>query len=85
MNNNIAMRGIDDLGRIAIPKEMRIQLGIAAGDSLEISIENGTIHIQKPCISDNRCICCGEVIPEGRQVCPNCEVKANDALHGGNG
>ena len=21
----------------------------------------------------NRCVCCGEIIPEGRQVCPNCE------------
>lgn len=21
----------------------------------------------------NRCVCCGEVIPEGRQVCPKCE------------
>ena len=22
-----------------------------------------------------RCVCCGEIIPEGRQVCPNCENK----------
>lgn len=22
---------------------------------------------------DNHCICCGELIPEGRQVCPSCE------------
>ncbi len=22
---------------------------------------------------DNRCVCCGEIIPEGRMVCPNCE------------
>lgn len=21
----------------------------------------------------NHCVCCGEIIPEGRQVCPNCE------------
>lgn len=21
----------------------------------------------------NRCVCCGEIIPEGRQVCPSCE------------
>lgn len=26
-------------------------------------------------MEDNRCICCGEVIPEGRQVCPDCEEK----------
>lgn len=23
------------------------------------------------------CVACGEVIPEGRQVCPNCERKFN--------
>jgi hypothetical protein len=23
----------------------------------------------------NRCVCCGEIIPEGRQVCPMCEKK----------
>lgn len=22
---------------------------------------------------ENRCVCCGEIIPEGRMVCPNCE------------
>ena len=24
-------------------------------------------------MSENRCICCGAVIPEGLQVCPSCE------------
>lgn len=24
---------------------------------------------------DNTCVCCGEVIPEGRMVCPNCEAE----------
>lgn len=24
---------------------------------------------------ENRCVCCGDIIPEGRQVCPNCEYK----------
>ena len=24
-------------------------------------------------MSDNRCVFCGEIIPEGRQVCPSCE------------
>ena len=23
---------------------------------------------------ENRCVCCGEIIPEGRQVCPACEA-----------
>ena len=26
-------------------------------------------------MNDNRCIFCGEIIPEGRQVCPTCEKK----------
>lgn len=25
-----------------------------------------------------RCVCCGEIIPEGRQVCPQCERRAED-------
>lgn len=25
-------------------------------------------------MSDNRCICCGEIIPEGMIACPNCLV-----------
>lgn len=26
----------------------------------------------------DRCVCCGEFIPEGRQVCPQCEGRAED-------
>ena len=26
-------------------------------------------------ITVNRCVCCGEIIPEGRMVCPVCESK----------
>lgn len=29
-------------------------------------------------MSENRCICFGEIIPEGRQVCPICEALAED-------
>ena len=27
-------------------------------------------------MSENRCLMCGEVVPEGRMVCPRCEAKA---------
>ena len=27
---------------------------------------------------ENRCVCCGEIIPEGRQVCEKCEREAED-------
>lgn len=33
-------------------------------------------------MSDNFCILCGEMIPEGRQVCPSCENKVlHKAIH----
>jgi hypothetical protein len=25
-----------------------------------------------------RCVCCGDIIPEGRQVCPACEKRRGD-------
>ena len=40
------IRRIDDLGRIAIPKEIRRVLRIHEGDSLEISIENGKVVLE---------------------------------------
>ncbi len=38
---------------------------------------------EQPPASDNsdRCICCGEVIPEGRQVCPMCEEASGEKKH----
>ena len=27
-------------------------------------------------IDDNVCVCCGEIIPEGLQLCPNCEKES---------
>ena len=26
--------------------------------------------------NENTCVCCGAIIPEGRQVCPQCERKS---------
>lgn len=33
---------------------------------------------------ENRCVCCGEIIPEGRMVCPKCESATNDIKKGKN-
>ena len=44
-----------------------------AGDSAEKAAES-----LKNVIDDfenaDRCVCCGEIVPEGRQVCPSCET-----------
>lgn len=29
---------------------------------------------------DNRCIKCGDIIPEGRQVCPKCDERYNKII-----
>ena len=29
---------------------------------------------------ENRCVCCGEIIPEGRQVCPRCEKEVSGKM-----
>lgn len=26
-------------------------------------------------MSVDRCVCCGEIVPEGRMICPNCEAE----------
>ena len=32
-------------------------------------------------MTDNRCVCCGEIIPEGRLVCPACEQGKKEELN----
>lgn len=34
-------------------------------------------------MGENRCVCCGEIIPEGRQVCPSCEAAAKEVTEVG--
>ena len=29
-------------------------------------------------MDQNRCICCGDIVPEGRMVCPRCENAATN-------
>lgn len=29
-------------------------------------------------MAENRCVCCGEIIPEGMMVCPNCLVTSKE-------
>lgn len=29
-------------------------------------------------VDADRCVCCGEIVPEGRMVCPQCEYKAKE-------
>ena len=42
------VRRVDDLGRVALPKEIRKSLGIKEGDLLDIFIEDGGV-VFMPC------------------------------------
>lgn len=53
--------------------------GVFAKDIKAIDIalkalkEIQNIKFYKVPVEIDTCICCGDIIPEGRQVCPNCE------------
>lgn len=47
METTGAVRRIDDLGRVVIPKEIRRTLGIKDGTSLEIFVENDMVALKK--------------------------------------
>lgn len=42
----------------------------------EFKKEPVEIKPDRPAAVPNRCVCCGEEIPEGRMVCHRCEVNA---------
>ena len=57
-------------------------------DACECAYKNGyekghkdgyikAIEDMKALLNTDKCVCCGAIIPEGRQICPNCE-KGNE-------
>jgi transcriptional pleiotropic regulator of transition state genes len=77
MRKNLgAVRKIDKLGRIVIPKEMRRILHVCDSDALDISFANDEIQIRK---YETTCIFCKEetdtVTYKGHKICRNCIEK----------
>lgn len=70
------IRRVDTLGRLVIPKELRITLGIGIGDALEIYTENEMIIFKK---YSPECIFCDEandiVSYKGMNYCRKCYDK----------
>ena len=50
-------------------------LNYYSGGGRKIVNLDGYCHLGRRKRGENadRCVCCGEIIPEGRQVCPKCE------------
>ncbi|MBU3820019.1 MAG: AbrB/MazE/SpoVT family DNA-binding domain-containing protein [Candidatus Faecalibacterium intestinavium] len=79
MKSTGIIRGIDTLGRIVLPKELRTSLGLDSSSKLEIYVEGDTILLKKHRPA-GACDFCGEIDPEaivygGSCICKACRQK----------
>ena len=71
------VRGIDPLGRIVIPMELRRNLDIKEHDSIEIFTEGDTIILKKHRIG---CVFCGkesQLTYKGVAICEKCATSVS--------
>lgn len=76
MKSTGIVRGIDGLGRIVLPKELRTSLKIDSSTKLEIFVDGDTILLKKYRPA-GACEFCGEIDPDakvykGMCICPEC-------------
>ena len=73
MKSTGTVKKIDELGRIVLPKNIRIPMGIETGDAVEIFTDGNRIILQK---FQSSCIFCGEaeevVYYNGKRICSAC-------------
>jgi transcriptional pleiotropic regulator of transition state genes len=78
MKSTGAVKKIDELGRIVLPKNVRVPMGMNTGDSVEIFTDGESIILKK---FQRSCVFCGEsenVVPFGeKRICTAClaEIK----------
>lgn len=67
------VRKVDELGRIVLPKELRMTLNIKEKDPLEIFVDNSAIILKK---YEPACIFCNNaedvIVYNGHNICKNC-------------
>jgi AbrB family transcriptional regulator, transcriptional pleiotropic regulator of transition state genes len=75
------IRKVDELGRIVLPKELRMTLGINEKDPLEVFINDGKIILQK---YEPACVFCNSVncitTLDGHSICRDCMKKVAATL-----
>lgn len=71
MKSTGIVRGIDPLGRIVLPKELRKSLKIDNDSKLEIFMDGETI-LMKKYRPVGACDFCGEITPDPVQFAGNC-------------
>lgn len=74
------VRSLDRLGRVVLPKELRVTQNLQDGDGLEIFVEGNTIMLRK---YEPACVFCGSLdglAPfHGRNVCQHCREHLGQA------
>ena len=75
------VRKIDELGRIVLPKELRMTLNINEKDALEIFVDNSMIVLKK---YEPACMFCGKmddiVNYKGYNICKECVEKIHERI-----
>ena len=56
-----------DLGEMTLPELIELLHRVA--DEIQLRLMEQAGHV-----AEDRCVCCGEIVPEGRYVCPKCEI-----------
>ena len=82
MKSNGLVRGLDKMGRVVIPMEIRKQLNITGeDDQVEITVEGDRIILQK---HHDACFFCdnlGEMVEyKGYKVCSSCVEKLKNLI-----
>ena len=76
MKSTGAVKKIDELGRIVLPKNVRVPMGMNTGDSVEIFTDGESIILKK---FQRSCVFCGEsenVVSFGeKRICAACLEK----------
>ena len=71
MKSTGIVRGIDNLGRIVLPKELRTSMKLETDSKLEIFVEGDQIILKKYRAAGS-CAFCGEGAPNAVQVAGYC-------------
>ena len=84
MKSTGIVRCIDDMGRIVIPKEIRLNYNLNEGDGMEIFVDSNQIILRK---YNPGCILCGNTDDKLYQftmgkVCDTCLHAINTAVNG---
>ena len=81
MKSTGIVRKVDELGRIALPIELRRTLGIEEKDRIEIFVDGESIILRK---YQPACIFCDNakdiINYKGKNICPDCIRAMNEKL-----